>query len=313
MYRAVHLELVSSLSTKAFLDSLRRFVSRRGRPSIVYSDNGSNFVGADNAFASLNWEVIANYSTVKRIDWRFNPPSAAWWGGWWERLVGMVKIILRKILGKACLDYEGMCTILCDCELTLNSRPLTYVSDDANDLKALTPSMFLWDVRISETPDIDILCKIDLNSSFKRKQEIMEHFRNRFHREYLSQLISKRSNKELREIQVGDVVIVGDDNRKRMDWPLARIEKLIAGRDGKIRVIELKTKDGKIVRPIQRIYPMEICNNIDEATILREKVEENTIDKKAIDDCTPLKLIEPCNNREIRTRSGRLIKKPEPL
>ena len=141
----------------------------------------------------------------------------------------------------------------------------------------------------------------------------MEHFRNRFHREYLSQLISKRSNKELREIQVGDVVIVGDDNRKRMDWPLARIEKLIAGRDGKIRVIELKTKDGKIVRPIQRIYPMEICNNIDEATILREKVEENTIDKKAIDDCTPLKLIEPCNNREIRTRSGRLIKKPEPL
>ena len=198
VYRAVHLELVTSKSTKTFLDSLRRFIGRRGRPSIIYSDNGTNFVGADNAFESLNWDTIVEYSSAKRIDWRFNPPSAAWWGGWWERLIGMLKVILRKILGKANVSYEEMCTVLCDCELTLNSRPLTYVSEESNDLMALTPAMFLHDIKETGTPDIDVLNQIDLSSRFKRKQELIEHLRVRFRKEYLSQLISK-SNVEQKD------------------------------------------------------------------------------------------------------------------
>ena len=109
VYRPVHLELVSSLTTQAFLDSFRRFIGRRGRPSIVYSDNGTNFAGAHNAFKSLNWDIMARYSSAKQIDWRFNPPSAAWWGGWWKRLIRMLKNILRKVLSKTCLDYEEMC------------------------------------------------------------------------------------------------------------------------------------------------------------------------------------------------------------
>ena len=238
VYRAVHLELVTSMSTKTFLDSFRRFIGRRGRPSIVYSDNGTNFVGADNAFESLNWDTISKYSSAKRIDWRFNPPSAEWWGGWWERLIGMLKVILRKVLGKACLTYEEMCTILCDCELTLNSRPLTYVSEEPSDLMALTPAMFLHTTKETETPDIDVLNQIDLNASFKRKQELIEHLRIRFRNEYLSQLISKGSVRESRKVKEGDVVLVGEDNRKRIDWPLARIEKLILGRDwSKIQLI----------------------------------------------------------------------------
>ena len=84
VYRAVHLELVSSLSTDEFLGCLRRFIARRGRPKTIYSDNGKNFVGANNAFDKLNWDVISKYSSAKQIDWRFNPPSAAWWGVWWE-------------------------------------------------------------------------------------------------------------------------------------------------------------------------------------------------------------------------------------
>ncbi|XP_043472735.1 uncharacterized protein LOC122505290 [Leptopilina heterotoma] len=116
IYRAVHLELVTSLSTNNFLESLRRFIGRRGRPSIVYSDNGTNFVGAENAFEDLNWDVIANYSQARQIDWRFNPPTASWWGGWCERLIGMMKVILRKVLGKASLTFEEMYTVLCDCE-----------------------------------------------------------------------------------------------------------------------------------------------------------------------------------------------------
>ena len=80
IYRAVHLEILTS----EFLGCLRRFIVRRGKPKIVYSDNGKKFVGANNAFDKLNWDVISKYSSAKQIDWRFNPPSAAWWGVWWE-------------------------------------------------------------------------------------------------------------------------------------------------------------------------------------------------------------------------------------
>jgi len=100
VYRAVHLELTSSLSTESFLQTFRRFVARRGRPAIIYSDNGTNFMGTDRAFRQLDWEKIIKNSAIERIDWRFNPPTAAWWGGWWERLIRLLKQCLRKPLGE---------------------------------------------------------------------------------------------------------------------------------------------------------------------------------------------------------------------
>lgn len=74
IYRAIRLELTMSMSTDAFLLSLRRFIARRGRPRIIVTDNGRNFVGSENLFASLDWEEIHTFSTVQRIIWKFNPP-----------------------------------------------------------------------------------------------------------------------------------------------------------------------------------------------------------------------------------------------
>ena len=307
VYRAIHLELVTSLSTQEFLNSFRRFIGRRGRPAVMYSDNGSNFIGANNLLDVLNWDTISQYSCAQRIEWRFNPPTAAWWGGWWERLVGMLKNILRKVLGKACLTYEEMYTVLCDCENTLNSRPLTYVSDETNDLKPLTPAMFLRDIKESETPDLDIISQIDLNSRYKYKQELMEHLRRRFRKEYLSQLVIKSCAKESRKLKEGDVVLVGDDSRKRIDWPLARVEELIEGRDKKFRVAVLKTSTGKFRRPVQRIYPLEISDSLDDSHVLREKAKEDVVKEKSI--CAEIN--KNCNVNENRTRSGRLVKKPD--
>lgn len=309
VYRAVHLELVTSMSTAAFLDALNNFIGRRGRPSVIYSDNGTNFIGANNMFEKLSWDIIAKSSSAKQINWIFNPPSAAWWGGWWERLVGMVKVILRKVLGKACLTYDQMYTVLVNCENTINSRPLTYVSDSPDDLKPLTPAMFLRDIRESECPDIDIFRKIDLNNAVRRKQEIIEHLRDRFRKEYLSQLVLKSDVKESRIIRVGDVVMIGDDNRKRIDWPLARVEKLIEGRDGIARVAILKTKDGNLKRPLQRIYPLEIerdlLNEKDVPKIVNNETGSNALSKP---DC----VTNDCNVKNVvRTRSGRIVKKPK--
>jgi len=113
VYRAVHLELTSSLSTESFLQTFRRFVARRGRPAITYSDNGTNFMGTEWAFHQLNWKKIIKTSAIERIDWRFNPPTAAWWGGWWEHLIRLLKQLLKKTLGRASLTYEELETVLC--------------------------------------------------------------------------------------------------------------------------------------------------------------------------------------------------------
>jgi hypothetical protein len=95
VYRAVHLELVSSLSTEGFLQGLRRFIARRGRPAVIVSDNGTNFEGANNLLKKIDWKEIESIGTADRLKWKFNPPSAPWWEGWWQRVVGMVKVLLR--------------------------------------------------------------------------------------------------------------------------------------------------------------------------------------------------------------------------
>ncbi|XP_035233819.1 uncharacterized protein LOC118205641 [Stegodyphus dumicola] len=142
IYRAIHLELVTSLSTETFIQSLRRFIARRGRPYVIYSDNGTNFVGTNSVLKKVNWNAICSAASIQRIRWKFNPPTAAWWGGWWERLVRMVKENLRRVLGRTSLNYEELYTILCDCEQVINSRPITYVSEDNQDPSPLTPMMF---------------------------------------------------------------------------------------------------------------------------------------------------------------------------
>lgn len=135
VYRAIHLELVSSMSKESFIQSLRRFIARRGRPSSMWCDRGTNLVGTKNALNKLDWEKIIAAAAELKIEWNLNPPKAPWWGGWWEKLVGVVKSVLKRSLGKAYLHYEEMMTILCDIESVVNERPLTYLSEDSNELK----------------------------------------------------------------------------------------------------------------------------------------------------------------------------------
>ena len=211
VYRAVHLELASSLATDSFIQTFRRFVARRGRPAIVYSDNGTNFVGIDNAFGRLDWEKISKHCAIERIDWRFNPPTAAWWGGWWERLIRLLKQLLRKTLGKASLTYEELATVLCDCESVINSRPLTYVSEDIKDLVPITPSMFLLDLQGSGLADCDAVDAGCFNRRIRYRQRVRESLRQRFRKEYLGQLILT-AKKKGRKLQPGEVVLIGTEN-----------------------------------------------------------------------------------------------------
>ncbi|XP_018399005.1 PREDICTED: uncharacterized protein LOC108776790, partial [Cyphomyrmex costatus] len=116
--RAVHLEIVSDYSSEAFLAALRRFVSRRGLCHTIYSDCGTNFVGADRqlramfAASSSGGRKIADGLESLKIQWRFNPLTAPHFGGLWEAAVKSMKHHLRRVLGESTLTYEEMATLL---------------------------------------------------------------------------------------------------------------------------------------------------------------------------------------------------------
>ena len=146
--KAVHLELVTSLSTEAFLAAFRRFISRRGKPSSMFSDNGTNFVGANRELRQFiskdeHNDIVRKALQQDQIEWHFMPQKASHFGGLWEAGVKSVKYHLRRVVGDVGLTFEEMSTVLCQIEACLNSRPLTAISTDPSDLQALTPGHFL--------------------------------------------------------------------------------------------------------------------------------------------------------------------------
>lgn len=144
--KAIHLEVVSELSTNAFLAAFDLFVARRGLPSKIYSDCGTNFVGADKQVHVLVHNPIGQAAIAhSRADceWHFNPPSSPHFGGLWEAAVRSTKRLLVRITGTHVYSYEKFTTILTRIEAVLNSRPLTLASSDPHDLECLTPGHFL--------------------------------------------------------------------------------------------------------------------------------------------------------------------------
>jgi len=274
IYRAVHLELITSLSTEAFMQGLRRFIARRGCPCIIYSDNGTNFEGTSNALKKLDWQKITEETSVHQILWKFIPPLSPWWGGFWECIVGMVKKLLRRILGRASLEYEELQTVLFDCEQIIDSRPLTYISEDSADLVPLTPSTFLLGKEKCGVPDLDIVEAEGFKKRYAYRQKLRQDLRTRFRAEYLAYLVQRNPIKTNNQsVKVGDVVLVSNDNKKRIDWPLAQIIELFPGKDGIVRTVRLKTAMGEMTRSIQRVYPLEVSGQAEEDALIVGKAK----------------------------------------
>ncbi|XP_038162876.1 uncharacterized protein LOC119797746 [Cyprinodon tularosa] len=271
--RAVHLELVSDLSTENFLLALKRFVSRRGLCKVIYSDNAKTFKRADQDLKEL-WKGIKDpqlqeFFSEKGITWRFIAERAAWWGGFWERLVRSVKVILRKVLGRAKLGFEEVCTILAEAEAIINSRPLTYVHNDVDEPQPLTPSHFLVGQRLTCLPPKPFPAetihptanKEEMTRRWRYRQRLMTNFWNRWRREYLLDLKSAHrcDSQQPSLLKVGDVVLIGEDNLPRQSWKMGRIQELFPGRDGLVRSCAVRTCSGALLRrPVQLLYSLEI-------------------------------------------------------
>ncbi|XP_058817917.1 uncharacterized protein LOC131681231 [Topomyia yanbarensis] len=269
--KAVHLELAGDLTTSCFIQALRRFVSRRGRCATIFSDNGTNFVGARNQLAELisklknkqHHEEIAKECAKDNINWHFNPPGAPHFGGLWEAAVRSAKYHLLRVMGDTAASYEDTLTVLTQVESCLNSRPLTQLTDDPNDMEPLTPGHFLVGGALQALPDADFgKTPINRLTHWQAVQRKVQDFWKRWRLEYLSQL-QGRSKRWLPPVAIepGKLVVVYEDNSPPIHWRMGRIQEIHPGTDGVVRVVTLKTSKGVIQRPVEKICLLPIAND----------------------------------------------------
>lgn len=264
--RAVHIELASSLSTDSTIMALRRMAARRGHPSNIYSDNGTNLRGASaelkNVVEGLDPTKLQSYATNLEIKWHFIPPGAPHMGGCWERLVRSIKTAVRVILKERSPKEEILYTLITEAEHIVNSRPLTHVSSDNRDPEALTPNHFL----IGSSSGSPVLGEFDKSDLIGRKQwrvaqALADNFWNRWVREYLPGLLPRSGiQEEITPIRVGDVVIVVDGTLPRNSWPKGITEKVFPGLDGRIRVVDVKTIPGVMRRRVRKIIKLDVSS-----------------------------------------------------
>lgn len=261
--RAVHLELSYSLDTDSFLNAFYRFVSRRGLPNIVLSDNGTNFVGAvrelKELVEALDRDKIVDSVANKGIEWRFIPPVAPHFGGVHEAMVKSAKKAIFAILGDADINDEELLTAFCGAEGLINGRPLTYQSANPEDEPVLTPNHFLHGQSGGQfAPDSVDMTTFNINKRWRRVQELVKHFWGRWFREFMPNLgARKKWFGEYRDFRVGDVVFMIDPDVGRGQWKLGKITRVYTGPDGHVRVVDIQIGNKVMKRSINRVCLIE--------------------------------------------------------
>lgn len=266
--KAIHLEAVSDLTSEGFISGFKRFVARRGQCRDVWSDNGKNFVGAEKELKHL---VAAETSYVSKeiqnrfgnnhITWHFIPPHASNFGGLWEAGVRSTKHHLKRIIGNTTLTYEEMATVLTQIEACLNSRPLNIITDNSDDPVPLTPGHFLVGEPLVLVPERNY--EMSNVSSLKRwqmTQRMVQDFWRRWSSEYLTHCVQRyKWSKQIPEPNIGDLVLVKEDNLPPARWLMGKIIIKHPGADGVTRVVSLKCNGSVIKRPISKLCILPVA------------------------------------------------------
>lgn len=245
--RAVHLEVVSDVSTTQFLKAFKRFIGRRGIPSNVFSDNATNFIGAKREIqVSLDQALAQNGSEMNqmllknRIKWSTIPARAPHFGGW-ESSVKLVKYHLKKTLGNVRLCFEDFNTLITEIEAIVNSRPLWSIPTQNDEYEPLTPGHFLISKALNTLPEPG-LNHIPENrlSQYQFLQRLRNQFWQLWSKEYIKTLQIRKKWQNLQpNVQPGQIVLVTEDNETPSCWSLGKILRVYPGEDGLVRVADV--------------------------------------------------------------------------
>lgn len=262
--RAIHLELVMDMSSQSFICALKRFIARRGIPTCLYTDNATNFKGSKSELNDLYkmfqnekcYSDIFNYVSSNHIEYKFTVPLASHMGGIYEAGIKSVKYLLKRHLFSTKLTYEFLYTVLLQIECILNSRPLYPLTDLPYDLTCLTPAHFIIGTALTDLPEPNVL---DFNESrinvYQKIMQIKQKFWKQFYFNYLSELQTRNKwHKVHKNVNIGDLVIIKDENTPPIFWPLGRIISTnINKSDNLVRSAVVSTSKGEYTRPIHKL------------------------------------------------------------
>jgi hypothetical protein len=250
------------MTTLSFLQAYRRLCARRGRPSYCYSDNQSSLKAAAKELIRLinhlDWTKIQK-ETFGCV-WEFGVPHAPWANDS-ERALGTVKSVLRRTLKNTGLDFRELETVLYECEMAVNSRPLTFVGSGDSEPLPISPSMILHGRELNHIPDdrANISTGSQFTRHWKLRKKILGKSIVAWKNSYLSELaLTKKWHRANQPILlVGDIVSIRDPALVRQEWRLGRVLELHKGRDGEIRQATLQSRKSKLVRKLQLLSKLE--------------------------------------------------------
>lgn len=265
--KAIHLEFVSDLSTSAFMAALDRFVSRRGSPNEIFSDNGRNFRGAANCLREVydylekNRSDLSTVLTDRNIHWNFQPPYSPHFGGIYESGIKQAKRLMRHTVGDQSLTFEEFSTLFCRIEAILNSRPLCAPSQDPNEeATTLTPGHFLVGASLMSIPERPMDLTVSPYLRWKRVKHMTQSFWNRWSREYLHTLLPRKKWTESHgEVKLGDLVLMKNTATLPTHWPIAKIIATHPGPDGIVRVVTVLCQGNNYRRAVNRLVPLPVA------------------------------------------------------
>ena len=271
--RAVYVDIAADYSTEGFLLVMRRFVSLRGYPSIVYSDPGSQLEAASkelkNVVKGLSIEQISEFGLTEGLEWKFSPADGPWQNGCSEALVKSVKRAIAGAIGNNVLTITEMQTVCFEAANLVNERPIGRHPTDPNDGVYLCPNQLLLGRASNRVPAGPFKEQTNTRQRYLLVQNIANSFWRQWTRDFFPSLLVKQKwHTEHRNVKVGDIVIVQDSNQIRGHWKLATVSMTLPSQDGKVRRVQVQYKNErvdeaankytgtpftKIERPIQRI------------------------------------------------------------
>lgn len=267
--KAVHIELVSDYISATFIAAYQRFVSRRGLPNSMYSDNGTTFRGADREMTEAYFKAIRdpnflNQLAIDNVAWHFLPPSAPHFGGLWEAGVRSVKHHLKRCIGNHTLTFEEMTTFLCRVEACLNSRPAA-VSENIDDYRSLPHGHFLIGTPLIALPEPSLL---DINenrlSRWQLVQRCTEGFWKSWANDYLHALQQRPKWCVVQRLaKIGRIVLLRNPLAPPSQWELGRITACHPGDDGLTRVVTVKTSRSEFKRPLSKLCFLPVDLNVE--------------------------------------------------
>ena len=297
--RAVSLEAVPSLSADAFLQALQALAWKKGTPRILMSDNATNFCKTSKILFDIqNTKYVKETLAIKGVTWNFTPTRAPWFGAVYERLIGVMKREMVKLIGQSSVTYYELTCQLAEIEFVINSRPLIKVGQE----EVVTPNNILFGREVEEDSILTVLetkevmeealkvCK-NLPKISQNTIQRKNAFWQSFQRQYLESIKfsvdtshSKGSGLTPKE---GDLVIMHSHD-PRIRWRKAIVIQPIASDDGSIRKCLVKTSTGQTIRAINHLFPLEI-NVEDCIDYVKEKklAESNDFEGFSIDSDSP--------------------------